>query len=129
MNLVIDIGNTLTKTALFAGSDLRSFSSFEKVSVDALKRVLEVNPDVKNVILSSVVEHDQAIADFLRSKYHFIELAHTTKIPLENLYGSPESLGKDRLAAGIGANLLFRAKDVLAVDAGTCIKYDFVNAM
>ncbi|TAL60904.1 MAG: type III pantothenate kinase [Bacteroidetes bacterium] len=127
MNLVIDIGNSLAKTALFRGNELSSFSSFEKLSLDTLKRLLDLNPSVKNVILSSVVNHDKSIADFLRLKYHFIELSHDTKLPLENLYASPQTLGKDRLAAATGANSLYRNQNILSVDAGTCIKYDFVN--
>ena len=128
MNLVIDIGNSLCKTALFNDEELISFSSFEKISADAVKRLLEVNPAFKNVILSSVIDHDKGVSDFLRSKWKFIELTHETKLPIENLYQTPQSLGKDRLAAAVGANTLFRGQHVLAVDAGTCIKYDFVNA-
>lgn len=128
MNLVIDIGNTLAKTAFFTGKELSSFSSFEKMSADALARLLELNPSVKNVILSSVVDHDKSIVDLLSSKYHFIELSAKTKLPLENLYSSPETLGKDRIAAAVGVNLLYPAQNALSIDAGTCIKYDFVNA-
>lgn len=128
MNLVIDIGNTLTKTACFRGDEPVSFSSFEVVSVNALKRILDINSSVKNVILSSVVGHDKSIAGYLGSKYNFIELTHETKIPVENGYASPQTLGKDRLACAVGANFLFRDQNVLSIDAGTCIKYDFVNA-
>lgn len=128
MNLVIDVGNSLSKTALFSGNEVSSFSSFEKISVDALKNLLQANPSVRNVILSSVVEHEKSISDFLRSSCHFIELSHETKLPIENLYASPQTLGKDRLAAAVGANLLCKGQNVLSVDAGTCIKFDFVNA-
>ncbi|MBI4945966.1 MAG: type III pantothenate kinase [Bacteroidetes bacterium] len=128
MNLVIDIGNTLVKTAIFNEKELSSFSSFEKVSVDVLKELLKKNPSVKNVILSSVVEHSKNITDYLRSELRFVELTHETKTPIENLYQSPQTLGKDRLASAVGANLLFRNQNVLSIDAGTCIKYDFVNA-
>jgi type III pantothenate kinase len=128
MNLVIDIGNTLVKTALFNAGGLSSFSSFEDISVDTFQRLLEVNPSVKNIILSSVVEHDNSISSFLRSKGYFLELSHETKLPLENLYESPQTLGKDRLAAAVGVNSLYRDQNALSIDAGTCVKYDFVNA-
>ena len=128
MNLVIDIGNTLTKTAIFNGPEPGSFSSFEKLSVDGLKEIFSGNPGIKNVILSSVIEHDPGISSFLGSGYNFIELSHQTKLPLQNLYATPQSLGKDRLAAAVGVNLLFPGQYALSIDAGTCIKYDFVNA-
>ena len=128
MNLVIDIGNTLTKTAVFNGKEISSFSSFDKFSVNQIKEIIFKNPSVKNVILSSVINHDKSISDSLKTNLFFIELTHQTKLPLENLYQSPETLGKDRLACAVGANFLFPNQNVLAIDAGTCIKYDFVNS-
>ena len=128
MNLVIDIGNTLTKTAIFNGKDVASFSSFEKFTLEALKELLSKNISVKNVVLSSVINHDTNISEFLKSKYFFIVLTHETKIPIENIYQSKQTLGNDRLACAVGANSLFSNQNVLAIDAGTCIKYDFVNA-
>jgi type III pantothenate kinase len=128
VNLVIDIGNTLVKTAVFDGTNLISFSSFEKLSVEILQEFLSKNSLVKHVILSSVINHGQGINDFLNSNYYFIELLHNTKLPIQNLYQTPETLGKDRLACAVGANFLFPNRHVLAIDGGTCIKYDFVNS-
>ncbi len=128
MNLVVDIGNTLVKTAVFSGNELISFSSFEKVSLEVLKELLVKNSQVKNCILSSVTNHEKNISEYLKENYFFIELDHTTNIPIENLYRSKETLGNDRLACTVGANFLCRNKNILSIDAGTCIKYDFVNA-
>lgn len=127
MNLVIDIGNTLVKTGIFNGDEMVSFSSFEKLSVDELMGLAAKNPAIKKVILSSVVEQGESIATFLKQSFFLIELSDATDVPIENLYESKQTLGKDRLAAAVGANSLFRNQHVLAVDAGTCIKYDFVN--
>ena len=91
MNLVIDIGNTLAKTAVFNSNDLLSFSSFESRelgTVEVLRGLLEKNPFIKNVILSSVVEEFAGVADFLKEKMFFIELSHQTRLPIENLYES-----------------------------------------
>src|ERR1035437_5344374 len=128
MNVVIDIGNTLTKMGIFQDKELKDFSALDNFSSDVLRKFLSSHPAVKNVILSSVVEHDKSISEYVSSEFHLIELTHKTKIPIENLYQSPETLGKDRLASAVGANSLFRNQNVLAIDAGTCIKYDFVNA-
>ncbi|MBK6986183.1 MAG: type III pantothenate kinase [Bacteroidetes bacterium] len=51
-----------------------------------------------------------------------------TKIPLTNLYQSASTLGSDRLAASIGAYYLYPNANVLVIDAGTCIKYNFTNS-
>jgi type III pantothenate kinase len=127
MNAVIDIGNTLTKIGIFQSGELKDFSAYEILSVETLKKYFSKHSSVKNVILSSVIEHDKNIIEYLKSEFRFIELTHKTKIPIENLYQSPETLGKDRLASAVGANSLFRNQNVLSIDAGTCIKYDFVN--
>jgi len=128
VNLVIDIGNTLVKTAIFQKKELKGFSAFEKISITGLKKIIADYPGIKNAILSSVANHDASIHTYLKSNFCFIEFTHVTKIPIQNLYRSPVSLGKDRLASAIGANMLFPDQNILAVDAGTCIKYDFVNA-
>lgn len=125
--MVIDIGNTLTKTAVFSNNELSSFSSFEKLTVKDAINLLTNNVSVKNVLLSSVIEQDKSISEFLKSKYSFFELSHETALPIKNLYHSPQTLGNDRLAAAVGVNFHFRNKNALSIDAGTCIKYDFVN--
>ena len=44
------------------------------------------------------------------------------------MYETPETLGKDRLAAVVGASFLKPGKDILVIDAGTAITYDFINS-
>ncbi len=51
----------------------------------------------------------------------------STPIPLKNLYQSTSTLGSDRIAASVGAFSLYPSQNVLTIDAGTCIKYNFVN--
>jgi len=58
---------------------------------------------------------------------HFIELTAATPVPINNLYKTPETLGKDRLAAVVGAHSLFPDKDVLVLDAGTALTIDFID--
>ena len=127
MNLVIDIGNSLSKLALFKGNELVEFSSTENLDVAFLQNFVGKKQGIKSVVLSSVTHHSPKINEFLKKQFYFIELNATTKLPIKNCYKTPETLGKDRLAAVVGANHLFPNANVLAIDAGTCIKYDFVN--
>ena len=39
----------------------------------------------------------------------------------------PKTLGKDRLAAVVGAFALYSGENTLVIDAGTCIKYDLIT--
>jgi len=127
MNLVIDIGNSLSKLALFKGNEQVEFASTEKLNLVFLQNFLQKKKDIKSAILSSVINHSNEIDAFLKKNFFFIELSATTKLPMKNQYKTPETLGKDRLAAAVGANHLFPNANVLSIDVGTAIKYDFVN--
>ena len=54
-------------------------------------------------------------------------LSHQLKLPIEILYKTPQTLGADRIAGSVAAKALFADKNVLKIDFGTCITYDFVN--
>ena len=80
------------------------------------------------VILSTTKHYSPELKQFLSENFNqFIELSHLTPIPIENLYETPETLGKDRLAAAVGANELFPDQNLLIIDAGTAITYDWVT--
>jgi len=86
------------------------------------------HPQLCRSILSSVKPVDNELLQFLSGNFDlFIELDHQTKLPIENLYETPETLGKDRIAAAVGANELFPDQNLLVIDAGTAITYDLVS--
>lgn len=67
--------------------------------------------------------------DHLRSMFpNLLELSSSTKLPINNLYQTPNTLGPDRLCAAIGAWSLFKGSDILVIDAGTCLKCEYVSA-
>lgn len=79
-------------------------------------------------IVSTVKPYDEELKQFLTENFdQFIELDQNTPVPIENRYETPETLGKDRLAAAIGANEIFPDQNLLIIDAGTAITYDFVS--
>ncbi len=128
MNLIIDIGNTRTKLGVFGKQKLLAKTTFEKGwTLKALQAFIGKRKIV-NAALSTVAGIEGEIESFLKEKYFFINLSAATKIPIKNAYRSPKTLGKDRLAAVVGAWGLFPGKSCLVIDAGTCITYDFINA-
>ncbi|MEG1839162.1 MAG: type III pantothenate kinase [Bacteroidaceae bacterium] len=128
MNLIIDIGNTLAKIAVFDGYILKEVFSSTNQSLDALSEV-NAKYSLENGILSSVVTLSDKIKQQLEQlSFEIIYLNENTPIPINNLYQTPESLGNDRLAAVIGANERFPNKDILVIDAGTALTYDFIDA-
>ena len=63
-----------------------------------------------------------------RLQFPLLRFSHDTPIPISNRYRTPETLGSDRLAAVIGASSLKPGKDLLIIDAGTCITYEVIDA-
>ncbi len=83
---------------------------------------------VTSAIISSVSVDTAVIKEQLTKKgIKVLELHQNTPLPYINKYSTPNSLGKDRIAIAAAAVLLHPGKDVLIIDAGTCITYDFVN--
>lgn len=126
MNLVIDIGNTRVKAALFKGNLLLEYKVYAKVT-DLLSDSSFIN-QAKNAIVGSVVDE---LKDFYKELNQIIPtlvFTSETKIPLTNLYQSLSTLGSDRLSASVGAYYLYPNANVLVIDAGTCIKYNFTNS-
>jgi type III pantothenate kinase len=56
-----------------------------------------------------------------------LELNSETKLPFTNRYETPKTLGVDRLALVSASVQKYANKNVLIIDAGTCITYDFIN--
>jgi type III pantothenate kinase len=128
INLVIDIGNSRTKIALFNQHDLMFNVSIDHLTVDHLQMLKDEHPQLNKAILSTVKPDDNELNQFLSGNFDFFtELDHHTRLPIENLYETPETLGKDRLAAAVGANELFPNQNLLVIDAGTAITYDLIS--
>ena len=127
MNLAIDIGNTRTKIGVFSGDQLLHKEVWEKWSLREIQQ-LATNQKVKKVILSTVGGRlDKIIEQFLEEHFFFVPLNLNTHLPVTNAYKTPETLGKDRLAAVVGAFALYPDSNCLVIDAGTCITYDFLR--
>jgi type III pantothenate kinase len=93
--------------------------------IDLLKQEY---PTLRNVIVSSVKNCNTDLLKHLKNNFNFVlELDHNTPLPIENCYKSPETLGKDRIAAAAGAHKLYPNQNILIIDAGTAITYDYIN--
>jgi len=129
MLLVIDVGNTQIKAAVFEQDTLLEK---EIIAYDywqnELKKIIEKFPKIAFLVVASVGKLEKE--DFLdlnsKLKVHFI--SRQSKFPFNNLYDSPATLGIDRMILASGAVLQFPNKNRLIIDAGTCITYDFIDA-
>ena len=128
MNLVIDMGNTSVKLGLFSSGELKAYLVLPEFRMSELRNFLDENGAPENVILSSVIMKNEELENYLSTNFFLLKLDHKTDLPIKKLYQTPETLGNDRLAGAVGAAFSFPHEPVLLIDAGTCIKYDFVNA-
>ncbi len=134
MFVVIDQGNTFTKIAAVSGDEIVDAKTYNKISRDHIVTLLETFKKRNNyspiewAILSSVTTDNGPITTTLQSRMNLLVLSGSTPIPLKNSYGTPETLGNDRIAAAVGASQLHPESNVLVIDAGTSITYDMVRS-
>ena len=128
MNLCIDQGNSRTKVALMTdeGKIIKDFIYKQFSSAD-VERLFELY-DISDSIISSVVNIEAAVVNALnRHSQHFVLFDHNTPVPITNRYETPQTLGQDRLAAAVGAKHLCPNENLLIIDVGSAITYDFVT--
>ncbi|GGZ55803.1 type III pantothenate kinase [Mesonia mobilis] len=129
MNLIVDAGNTLVKLAVFQNDILVEKDAFEKeIFSEKIYFFFEKYPKISFSILSSVQKHPKSWEELLKSKTKFLQLLSSTPVFFKNRYLSKNTLGIDRIALIANAAHQYKNKNVLVVDAGTCITYDFINS-
>ncbi|MCH7397897.1 type III pantothenate kinase [Belliella sp. DSM 107340] len=122
-NLIIDIGNTRIKSALFEAENVIS----EKAFIYLEELIADVKSlDFEHCLISSVKYTEEELAAVL--DFEFVFLTVHTPVPISNKYASPDTLGVDRKAAVIGARALFGSGSLLSIDLGSCITYDFLTS-
>lgn len=128
MNLCIDQGNSRTKIALFNEyGALRKSIVYKTFSSVDVERLFSLYP-ITDSIISSVVNIEPAVVNALsRLSHHFVLFDHNTPLPIRNGYDTPHTLGQDRLAAAVGAAELYPNENLLIIDAGSAITYDFLS--
>ena len=124
MNVAVDSGNTYAKAGWFEQDRLVRFKT-RLVWDDLIREIRQEVPD--KIIFSSVSHSVEYFRESVGVDIDVLDLAPTTQVPLKKAYKTPETLGADRVAAAVGAGWLFPDEDLLVIDMGTCITYDFVD--
>lgn len=127
MNLIIDVGNTLVKLALYQGDAMVGKREFPKSKIySEVKKIVKVKRPTQ-AILSNVGKLPESVIAKLNSLLPILNVGYSLNLPFKNLYKTPETIGSDRLALATAAVIQFPKKNVLVVDAGSCITYDFID--
>jgi len=129
MNLVVDLGNTFAKIAVFQNYRLLEvFKILKSEKNKKIEKIFQKYPQIQFSILSSVLKDDDSVKKVLQKHSVLYYLDHQTNLPFINNYSSPKTLGKDRIALAAAAVYAYPKQDCLVIDAGTCVTYDIVNS-
>lgn len=126
MNLIIDLGNTYHKLAICHHDEIievRRFSELKASDLDSLAKEYTL----QKAIISSVIKNDVEIKCWLAKNIPFVEMSVNLKFPFKLLYQSKDTLGTDRIAASVGARKMFPTGNILVIQAGSCVTFDFVD--
>ncbi len=126
MKLIIDIGNTAVKIALFKDKELVSVGQFSNCTLKNINKFIK-GRKISRAIISSVVALNEGVLEVLEV-FDALLLDENTPLPIKNNYKTKNTLGKDRLAAVVGATTSYKGKDIVVFDAGTCLTVDFITA-
>lgn len=128
MNLVVDIGNSRVKYAVFEKNKMVIDQYSETaLFLTMVKEIFEVYPKIGHAIISSVGAYPKKEYEVLSlfCKVHL--LSHESKIPFKNSYIDPQTLGVDRIALAAAAFYENPNGNTLVIDMGTCITYEMLN--
>jgi len=126
-NLVVDIGNTFTKIAIFERDALIFTDHYNDPGAEISDTFLS-KYNVGKAIISTVKKNTEDWEAGLKEQIPVTYFNAGMAKSIHNHYRTPQTLGLDRLAAVIGANYLYPGKNSLVIDGGTCITYDWVDA-
>ncbi|MDO7171987.1 type III pantothenate kinase [Mariniflexile sp. AS56] len=128
MNLIIDVGNSFVKLAVFDGGALKHKEAVAlNLILEHIEAIKNEYPSISQAIVSSVGKLSKTDVDVISNYFDLLSLNSDTKLPFTNLYETPKTLGVDRLALVCASVKLYENRNVLVIDAGTCITYDFIN--
>lgn len=128
-NLTIDQGNTAAKVAVWDGTAPVELSILPVLNDSTLAECIAPFGSIERAAFCSVARSAQRIESMLRRHTRcIIHINSAMPLPISIDYGTPGTLGEDRIAAAVGAWSLFPEQNILVVDAGTCVTYDAVTA-
>jgi len=122
MNIVLDVGNTYIKAGAFEGNMLCWSHIYEKAG-DVILKIQEVKP--LNVLVSSV--RKDKLFDVLAASTNLSYFNSEIALPIKIDYKTPGTLGTDRIAAAVGATVLYPNQNNLVFDLGTCLTHGIVD--
>lgn len=129
MNLIIDVGNSWVKMAVYNDRQILHHKSMLQEDLKReVQKVMRAYPKIAHSMLAAVTPVANEVIDLLKKNSETHVLHGASRLPFKNKYGTPDTLGLDRIALVAAASEAYPNTNVLIIDAGSCITYDFLNA-
>ena len=125
-NICIDIGNTKTKIGIFEHSNLQEIKILDVLNIENILNIIVEN-NIEYSIFSNVNDNEFQLLEMLQNKTKLLPFDHLTKLPFQNNYLTPNTLGLDRIALIAAAANLNNDSNVLVISLGTCVTFEFLN--
>lgn len=123
--LTVDIGNTAIKGSIFEDGRFLGSALAENRTVQELRPLIDEYSPQGAICCSVGNDAETFVADLeTTTGLRVMTLTHDTALPIGVEYGTPATLGLDRVAAAVGAVMI--THDALVVDAGTAMTLDIV---
>ena len=124
-NLIIDEGNSRCKAYVFENNAIVARKTGSEISNEQLTSLVSKH-NVSKIISTSTRRAEFVLPTELPPISH-VRFNAQTKLPITIDYKTPETLGRDRIAAAVGARSLLPETNVLIIDMGTAITIDFID--
>jgi len=130
--LTVDIGNSFTKIALLQeGEILTKWSEAKDHALDRIEGLILEHGSSLACIgwinVNQAFDLEAALTKRLKKLPAIFRIDKESNLPIENRYRSPETLGTDRIVSVIGGRTLVSTGNLLVIDAGTALTYDYAE--
>ena len=128
MYLILDFGNTRIKHFVYREKALvaSKVSVFSDLS-ESLHKTKQEFPKITAILIADVWGKAKTIVSEIFSSQKIIICNLNLNMPFTTRYESPTSFGADRIALLSSICLAYPKQNVLGIDLGTCITFDFID--
>ena len=127
MNLIVDIGNSRIKVAVVDGQQVVESATMDGYDQNMVEHLTRNHPIQRSIVSSTRGTQSEVVESVRRLVGHCLPFSAEVAVPIDIQYTTPHTLGRDRLAAAVGARVLYGGGDMLIVDFGSAITADLVS--
>ena len=125
MKLILDIGNSLTKLAIVDANQIVFKTNVKEVNLKLIKENI-ASYTISKAIISDVKKMPVSFYQEIKDNFDLQDWSYK-KLPIQVDYKQAETLGQDRISAAVAAADAFPKKNILIVQCGSCICYDYLS--